>query len=217
MNTRKVTLYNNVTPIAVASSTDATPIVISATAHGLVTGARVLIFGHATNIAANGIFRVTVLTSSTFSLQDEFTGANIVGSGGGAGSGGLFVPAPPVLYCEGFRNIIIQTSTSGTATTTLRFAGSLGSPDTGQRMSPRFDYPNMGATVSRSNPYTFLQAINLDTAVAINGATGIVVSGADVNTQHEINVNAQKYFTAFPVSWTQGAITMTALLAPNVE
>lgn len=218
--TQKVTLYNAVTPKAITSSTDATPIVMTVTAHGFVTGDRVLIIGHATNIAANGIYKVTVLSSSTFSLQDEFTGANIAGSGAGAGTNtGICLKAPPILLVTDFRDIEIQSGTSGTATTTLKFAGSQGIPDSASTYNPgnpRKDLPNFAATVSPSNPYTFLQGINLDTGSAINGATGIVVAGTDVNVQHEVNVNAQKWFTAFPVSWTQGAITMVAFVTTNI-
>lgn len=214
----EITLYNNVTPVAITSSTDATPIVVTATSHGLTTGDRVLIFGHATNVAANGIYKVTRLTANTFSLQDEFTGASVAGSGGGAGSGGILVPAPPVLNAESFRNIILQVSTGGTATTTLKIAGSSGKAESAALplTSPRYDYVNMGATVSPTNPYSFLQIINLDTAAAINGATGIVVAGTDINNAYEVNTNNPiKYLTVIPISWTQGAITVKATLGTN--
>lgn len=218
MNPQKqeITLFDAVTPVAITSSTDATPIVVTATAHGLVTGDRVLIFGHTTNVAANGIFKVTRLSSSTFSLQDEFTGASVAGSGAGAGSSGVCMKAPPVVYLESFRNAILQFGTSGTATTTVKAAGSLGKPFASAQTSPRYDYPNIGATVSPSNPYTFLQLINLDTGAAVNGATGIVVAGADVNNQYEVNINAMKYFTLIPITWSAGAISAKLILTSTV-
>ena len=73
----------------------------------------------------------------------------------------------------------------------------------------------MAATVSPANPYTFLQAIDLDTAAALNGATGFVASGADLAKQYEINVNAMKYLTVFPITWSAGAITVKALMVTN--
>lgn len=209
------TLYSAVTPVAITSSTDATPIVVTATAHGLATGDRVLIYGHATNIAANGIYKVVVLTSSTFQLTDELTGAPIAGTGGGAGSGGILVPAPPVLLCTDYRNIVISVETAGSATVTMKIAGSLGKPEASSLTSPRYDYPNIGATVIPANPYTFLQIIDLDTAASVNGATGIAVTGTDIAKQYEVNINAQKYLTVIPISWTQGAITVKALLTSN--
>ena len=212
---QEITLYNAVTPVAITSSTDATPIVVTATAHGLATGDRVLIYGHTTNIAANGIFKVTRLSSSTFSLQDEFDGSSIVGSGAGAGSSGLLVSAPPVLNVENFRNIILQVSSSGSTTSTLKVAGSLGKPNASSLISPRYDFPNFAATVIPANPYSFLQIINLDTAAAVNGATGIIISGTDISNEYEVNVNAVKYFTIFPISWTQGVLTVKAVLVTN--
>lgn len=211
---QEITLYDAVTPVAITSSTDAAPIVVTATAHGFNTGDRVLIIGHTTNLATNGIFKITRLTANTFSLQDEFTGANVAGSGGGAGSSGICVKAPPILLATGFRNIIFQTGTTGSATTTIKFAGSLGKTPVNSS-SPRWDFPNFAATVAPSNPYTFLQALSLDTAAAINGSTGLVIAGTDVNVQHEVNVNAQKYITAFPVTWSAGAITLKVLMVTN--
>ena len=213
MNPQKqeVTLYDAVTPVAVTSSTNATPIVVTATAHGLNTGDRVLIYGHTTNVAANGIFKVTWISSSTFSLQDEFTGADVAGVVG-SGSGGVLVKAPPVLLVSDFRNIILQVGTSGTTTATLKIAGSLGKAASSYGQGPRYDYPNIGATVSPSNPYSFLQFINLDTADAVNGATGIAVTGTDINNLYVVNVTAMKYLTVIPISWTQGAVSIKALM-----
>lgn len=209
------TLYDNVTPVAVTSSTDATPIVVTATAHGYTNGQRVLIFGHATNVAANGIYVAASVTTNSFVLTDEITGANIAGSGAGAGSGGLTVPAPPVIYMTDFRNVILQVGTSGTSTTTLKVAGSLGKSALSSK-NPRGSYPNFAGTITPTNPYSYLQVINLDTAAAVNGATGIVVAGTDINNQYEVNVNGMVFLTVFPATWTQGAITIKALCITNV-
>lgn len=76
------------TPIAITSSTDATPIVVeTAAAHGLKTGDMVRISGHSTNVAANTDSAITVTDSTHFSMQD-LSHTNIAGSGGGVGSGG---------------------------------------------------------------------------------------------------------------------------------
>lgn len=212
MQKQEITLYDNVTPVAVTSSTDATPIVVTATTHGYATGDRVLIYGHTTNVAANGIFKVTRITANSFSLQDEFSGANIAGSGGGAGSSGVVVLAPPVLLVTDSETHILQVVTAGTATMTLKVAISQGKPKGSSETSPRYDFPNFGATVSVSNPYTFAQIINLDTAAGVNGATGIVVSGTDIANSYEVNINSVKYVTVFPISWSAGSVSIKALL-----
>lgn len=70
----------------ITSSTNATPVVVTtAVAHGFTTGDLVLIGGVATGLSANGIWTITAASGSVFSLTDPITGANVVGSGVGAG------------------------------------------------------------------------------------------------------------------------------------
>lgn len=68
--------------ISIASTTNATPIVVSGTiAHGYQTGDQITIAGHATNTAANGIWVITVISPATFSLDGS------VGNGVGGATG----------------------------------------------------------------------------------------------------------------------------------
>lgn len=69
------------TQTSISSSTNATPIVITRNPHGLVTGDFIQVFGHLVNTNANGNWYVTVINSSTFSLNGS------VGNGIGAASG----------------------------------------------------------------------------------------------------------------------------------
>jgi hypothetical protein len=81
-------------PFTPTSSTDATPIVINKTAHGLVTGQWVTVAGHTTNLGANGTWRVTKIDANNFYLNDS------VGSGAGAGGAtGTVTPlgVPPLV------------------------------------------------------------------------------------------------------------------------
>lgn len=218
VNKIEQTLFDAATPVAITSSTDATPIVVTATAHGFLTGQRVLIYGHTTNIAANGIYLVGVVTTNTFSLLDEITGASVTGSGAGAGSSGICILAPAVMLVSDFRNLVVQIGTTGTATMTLKMAFSAGKSFQYSRHdnTPRYDYPNMGGTVSPANPYSFAQLIDLDTGAAINGSTGIVIAGTDIDKQYEVNTNLMKYFTIIPISWSAGVITAKAIAVTNV-
>ena len=209
-------LWNAVTPVAVTSSTDATPIVVTATTHGLSTGDLVMINGHSTNIAANGIFKITRLSANTYSLQNYVTGANIAGSGAGAGSGGVMVVAPKILLVQDFTNIVLSFESSGSFNGTIKVAGSLGKPVVLSTDKQSEDTPNFGATQSASNPYQFVQLINLDTAAAVNGATGITSAGTDLHTQYEVNINALKYFCPVLTAWSAGTMTLKALLSDNL-
>lgn len=73
--------------IAIVSSTNATPIVVTTATHSLKTGHKVFIFGHVTNTNANNTlanpaWTVTVISSTTFSLD----GSVGIGVGGATGS-----------------------------------------------------------------------------------------------------------------------------------
>lgn len=72
--------------ITITNTTNATPIVVTATGHGLQTGDNVSISGITGNTNANGYFKVTRLTADTFSLQNYSTGADIAGNGAHGGS-----------------------------------------------------------------------------------------------------------------------------------
>ena len=63
--------------IAITSSTNATPIVVTcASAHGVVTGASVNIEGHLVNLTANGKWIVTVTSTTVFSLDGSIGTGN---------------------------------------------------------------------------------------------------------------------------------------------
>ena len=65
----------------ISSSTNATPISVTVTAHGYSTGDTVVITGHTTNTNANGTWEITVTGANTFTLD------NSVGNGVGGASG----------------------------------------------------------------------------------------------------------------------------------
>src|SRR5574344_2667355 len=55
----------------VSNATNATPIVVTAVAHGFLTGDKVYISGVGGNTAANGLFTITKIGVDTFSLNDS--------------------------------------------------------------------------------------------------------------------------------------------------
>ena len=212
--TAEYTIYNSVTPQTVTSSTDASPAVVTKNSHGLATGDRVVITGHATNTTVNGIYDVVVLTANTFTLKDVDTGAAINGAGAGAGSGGIMCTAPKILFAQDFMNVMFHVVTAGTATLNFKVVGSQGNllADVGTRSTDR---PNFGGTQNDTNMYTNIQIIDLDTGSAVNGVTGIDVAATDINKQYEINTNGMKYITVIPSTYTQGSITIKAVLYNN--
>lgn len=84
------TWTNGPRPVAVsiASSTNATPIVIATSAaHGLVAGDYVVIVNHTTNTNANGVWKVGTVSSSTQFQILEIDGTNTTGNGVGGATG----------------------------------------------------------------------------------------------------------------------------------
>lgn len=201
----KYTIFNAVTPVAITSSTNATPIVVTATSHGLATGNTVMIQGHLTNTNANGMFKVTSLTANTFSLQDYNTGANVAGNG--VGTVGVLVAGPKVILANEFNATYMQVMTSGSANLTLQVlssGGKLVSDAVGGNQTPNF-----GATQSKSNPWQYSQLIDLATGVQLPGTTGIVLTGTDIVKAYELNVSGVFFVCPTITAWTAGVITVT--------
>ena len=70
----------------ITNASNATPIIVTATAHGLLTGDFISISGITGNTNANGFFKITWLSANTFSLQNYLTGVDIVGNGAYGGT-----------------------------------------------------------------------------------------------------------------------------------
>lgn len=207
---KEYTIWNNVTPKAITSSTNASPTVLTVASHGFSTGDQVMVYGHTTNTAANGLYEAVVLSASTLSLKNVDTKVAIAGNGVG-GATGVIMAAPKIALANDFTNATLQVSTSGTATTTIGVAGSQGNPT----VTIHGDTPIFGATISPSNPYSFINIIDLNDGSSISGATGVVVAGTDITKNYELNINELKYTTLIPVSWTAGAITAKIILTNN--
>jgi len=214
--TKEYTIANSITPVAVTSSTDATPIVVTATSHGLATGDMVVIFGHTTNVAANGIFKVVKVNANSFQLTDRHSGANVAGSGAGAGASGVMAALPKILLTSDFRSASFSLHTAGSASMTLKVALSHGKLDSDADANG--DAPNFGATVADTNPYTYAAIVDLeDGSTVVEGDTGIVLAGTDVNKTYEVNTNLQKYLCIFPTAWTAGSYTIKMILSTDAQ
>jgi hypothetical protein len=65
---------------AITAATNATPIVVTATAHGFSNGDFVSIRDVGGNLAANGVWKIANVAANTFELTDPVSGSNVVGS-----------------------------------------------------------------------------------------------------------------------------------------
>ena len=67
--------------VAITDASNATPIVITQSAHGLTTGNFVIVSGATGNSAANGFFRITRIDASNFSLDTSVGNGDYTGGG----------------------------------------------------------------------------------------------------------------------------------------
>ena len=86
---------------AITGATNATPIVITAAGHNLTSNTRVTVAGVLGNTAANGDWQITVVDSSTFSLNTS-VGNGAYTSGGTWNTTGLYSISYTPLGANGF-------------------------------------------------------------------------------------------------------------------
>lgn len=73
----------------ITSSTNATPIVVTSTAHGFTNGDLVYVGDHTTNTAANGFWKIANVAANTLELTNPVSAANTTGNGVGGATGYL--------------------------------------------------------------------------------------------------------------------------------
>lgn len=103
---------------SITDASNATPIVIQSTGHGLETGNRVAISGVGGNAAANGNFTITKVNANSFSL-DGSVGNGSYTSGGQwhvAGAYGINMSLGSPLFEAGKNYQMLTTYTDGTTT-----------------------------------------------------------------------------------------------------
>lgn len=97
--------------VAITSSTNTTPIVVTRASHGLSNGDTVIVSGHTTNTSANGTWEIANVTTNTF----ELVGSVGNGVGGASGSYRLVNNCRVMLASAVTKNIAL-VGNSGTKT-----------------------------------------------------------------------------------------------------
>jgi len=90
----------------ITGATNATPIVVTATAHALRAGQRVSISGVGGNTAANGTYYAGSITANTFALYSDPAQTTAVAGNGAYTSGGTVACTAPTAYTD----LVIATS-----------------------------------------------------------------------------------------------------------
>lgn len=111
--------------------------------------------------------------------------------------------AGATINAEDFKNIIFSFATNGggTAALTVKFAGSIQST-----------VPNFGAAQSVTNHWDYIDVIDLEDGVSIDGDTGVAVATADDYRLFEANVSGLKWVTAIVTARTAGSVTVKSKL-----
>lgn len=120
---------------------------------------------------------------------------------------------------EDYRNVEVTLVTSGSASGVIKFQIAQGAIAGGNTTSTGFTnnaaaatgslkYPDFSSASSPSNPWTYVQVIDLADQSTVNGGTGITLSGTDVSRTFEVNINAAMYFTATLSGYSAGAFTI---------
>lgn len=159
---------------AIASSTNATPIVVTSTAHGFTNGDLVIIGAHVTNTAANGVWLIAGVAANTFQLTRP-DGTNSVGNGVGGATGYAVCLGPSAAgdNWDDFDGAVVgtpQTLTSPTVTSGVADAA-----------DPTFTAVT-GATVEAVLLYKDTGTASTSRVIAIIDGRHIVTVAADAAT-----------------------------------
>ena len=206
-STRQYDIFEAAAPRAIASSTNASPIVVTTAApHGYATGQKVAIIGHLVNTNANGFWEITVTGASTFQLTKN-TVTNLISSGNGVGiATGTYVQKPKYAFAADFRNAVLSLISEGTSSMTIKVVGSIQGPN---------NPPDFAKASSPTNQWTTIQIIDLEDSVAVDGDTGITLAAADVNRTFEVNTNGLMWLSCIITEGTAGELTAKVRLFNN--
>jgi len=194
---KSYTLFDAAAPRAIASSTNTSPIEITmAGPHGYSTGDKVSINGHLVNTNANGSWPVTVISPTEISLDGS------TGNGVGVATGTLAIRSK-VILCADFKDAILafDSDGGGDADMTIKIVGSI------QKTPPDFAEPK-----GPDNQYEFIQVMDMQNSVAVDGDDGIVLAASDVNRLFEVNVNGLQWISLVIPEGVEGEITVKARL-----
>ena len=103
-----------------------------------------------------------------------------------------------------FRNAVCEISTASSGSMTLKCQGSIGPTPA-----------DFTAAASSTNPWVYLQVVDLQNGTAANGATGVVYTGTDGVYLVEVNVNSVDWFTWTVTAYSAGNVTVKSIMTDN--
>lgn len=108
------------------------------------------------------------------------------------------------IYCSDFRNAIVTIATTGSANMTIKCQGAIGNTA-----------PTFSSASSVTNPWDYVQMVDLQDGNFLAGDTGMVLTGTDDVRQFEVNINALDYINFNVTARAAGSVTITIILTDN--
>lgn len=185
-----------------ATFTAATTDILTANAHGFI-GGEILQVSSATTLPAGLVASTDYyvikesITTNTFKVALTPDGTPVDVTDTGTGTHTLSVKGHAVLV-RGFRHVVLRYASTGTSNSTIKIQG-----------STREDMPQFSAASTKDNPWDYLQIIDLEDASAIDGDTGIVVTGDETGRQFEVNTNGMTWVCANYTAWSAGKVDLS--------
>lgn len=178
--------YGNQVTINISSSTNASPIAVTTATHGLSTGDYVRIESHTTNTKANGLWKVTVTSSTVFTL-DGSTGNGV------GGATGTF---------KKYTNAVVELASA--ITKTVASTGNIGSGRTAWTASANVTCTQGAATLLKSGD------VNDSISVAAGFTTGLAAFKA-LGAATDFSAYKQISFNFVQTSGTIGAASSLSI------
>jgi len=98
---------------------------------------------------------------------------------------------------EDFKTVIMQLSGATTPTATIKF-----------QVSYADEMPDFSAAQSVTNPWDYIEVVDLQDGTVIDGDTGISFSGSADFRQVELNTNGARWVNAVITAYTAGDYTV---------
>ena len=103
-------------------------------------------------------------------------------------------------FFEDFDHVVLSVDTADSASMTIKF-----------QISMAEDEPDFTAAQSSTNRWAYVEVVNYeDSADVLDGDTGLVLTGTDVNRQYEVNVNGARWVNARITARAAGSATIKA-------
>lgn len=105
---------------------------------------------------------------------------------------------------QNYRNIVYAIDTSGNASGTIKWVGSISE-----------NSPDPTASQSATNQFEYLQIIDLENGVSIDGDSGIQFLGTDEHRLVEVDTNLLSWVAPVVTNYSTGTIHIEAVAGDN--